>query len=168
VVRRGAVLLVLLALGSGLAPQANAAGPACSEAGARAAIAASKPRLALLGPDRVLITPSQADKVLCFDLTGDGRADMAVSLFSGGTAGDVGWLFFVPDGAGWRLARSGSGYKLGLFRSGSGLLEVQPVYRKNDSNCCPTGGFDRTLYRWRGGRLVVARSWHTKTFRPPG
>ena len=120
-VRRGAVLLVLLALGSGLAPQANAAGPACSEAGARAAIAASKPRLALLGPDKVLITPSQADKVLCFDLTGDGRADMAVSLFSGGTAGDVGWLFFVPDGARCRLARSGSG------RGGVGRRRPPPL-----------------------------------------
>jgi hypothetical protein len=93
---------------------------------------------------------------------------MAVSLFSGGTAGDVGWLFFVSDGARWRLARSGSGYKLGVFRSGSGLLEVQPVYRRTDPNCCPTGGFDQTLYLWRGGRLVAARSWHTKTFRPPG
>jgi hypothetical protein len=149
-------------------PPAAGAAPACSSAGARAAIAASKPRLALVGPDKVTITPSQADKVLCFDATGDGRADMAVSLFSGGTAGDVGWLFFVPHGARWRLARSGSGYKLGLFRSGSGLLEVQPVYRKDDPNCCPTGGFEQALYEWRGGRLVVERSWHTKTFRPPG
>ena len=102
--------------------------------------------------------------MLCFDVTGDGRGDMAVTLASGGTAGDVGWLFFVPDGPRWRLAGSGTGYKLGLRRSGSGLLDVQPVYRKNDPNCCPTGGFDRTLYRWNGSRLVVARSWHTKTF----
>ena len=160
----------MIVVGAGLVPQANAATPACSNASARAAIAASKPRLALLGPDEVTIAPSQADKVLYFDVTGDGRADMAVSLFSGGSAGDVGWLFFVRErtAARWRLARSGTGYKLGLFRSGSGLLEVQPVYRKNDPNCCPTGGFDRTLYLWRGDRLVAAKSWHTKTFRPPG
>jgi hypothetical protein len=150
------------------APASAAGGGSCSAASARAAIAASKPRLALLGPDKVTITPGQADKVLCFDVTGDGRTAMAVSIFSGGTAGDVGWLLFVPDGVRWRLARSGTGYKLGLFRSGSGLLAVQPVYRKNDPNCCPTGGFDRTLYAWRAGRLVAARSWHTKTFRPPG
>jgi hypothetical protein len=137
--------------------------PPCSAGGARAAIAATKPRLALLGP-RELITLGMADKVLCFDVTGDGRTDMAVSLFSGGTAGDVGWLVFVPGASGWRLTGSGSGYKLGLFRSGSKLLAVQPVYRKDDPNCCPTGGFDRTLYRWDGSRLVVARSWHTKTF----
>jgi hypothetical protein len=137
---------------------------ACSSAAARAAIAASKPRLALVG-DKVLIAPHQADAVLCFDLTGDGRTDMAVGLASGGTAGDVGWLVFVPSGHAWRLAGSGTGYKLGLRRSGSELLAVQPVYRKDDANCCPSGGFDRTLYRWNGSRLVVARSWHTKTFR---
>jgi hypothetical protein len=90
---------------------------------------------------------------------------MAVSIASGGTAGDVGWLFFVPAGSHWRLAGSGSGYKLGLFRSNSDLDVVQPVYRKNDPNCCPTGGFDRTRYRWDGKRLVVAKTWHTKTFR---
>jgi hypothetical protein len=90
---------------------------------------------------------------------------MAVSIASGGTAGDVGWLFFVPDGSHWRLARSGSGYKLGLFRASSDLDVVQPIYRKNDPNCCPTGGFDHIRYRWDGKHLVVAKTWHTKTFR---
>ena len=112
----------------------------------------------------MLITPDQAGRVVCFDATGDRRIDMAVSVVSGGTAGDVGWLFFVPNGARWRVAGSGTGYKLGLFRSGAKLEIVQPVYRANDPNCCPTGGFDRTLYRWNGSRLVVARAWHTKTF----
>jgi hypothetical protein len=162
-VRLVGLLAIVAAFASGTG-RAAAAAPACTSAGARAAIAASKPRLALIGPDKVTITPGMADAVLCFDATGDGRADMAVSLFSGGTAGDVGWLFFVPHGAGWRLAGSGTGYKFALRRSGSELLTVQPVYRKNDPNCCPTGGFDRTLYRWNGSRLVVARAWHTKTF----
>jgi hypothetical protein len=136
----------------------------CSLTAARAAIAQTKPRLALIG-DKVLITPDQADRVVCFDVVGDGRIDMAVSLASGGTAGDVGWLLLVPSDARWRLADSGSGYKLGLFHLGSGLEVVQPVYRANDPNCCPTGGFDHSLYRWNGSRLVVARAWHTKTFR---
>ncbi|HEY1369208.1 MAG TPA: hypothetical protein VGF23_18935 [Gaiellaceae bacterium] len=151
--------VVLLALGLLLATASPAA--ACSPAAAKAAIAQTKPRLALVA-DKQLVTPGQADAVLCFDLTADGRTDMAVSLFSGGTAGDVGWLVFVPDGARWRLAGSGGGYKLRLHRRGSRLEVVQPVYRKNDPNCCPTGGFDRTLYRWNGSRLVVARTSHTK------
>jgi hypothetical protein len=156
--------LAAVALAAALAPPEGSAAPTCSSAGARAAIAKAKPRLALLGA-KELITPGMADRVLCFDVTGDGRTDMAVSLFSGGTAGDVGWLFFVPRGAGWRLAGSGTGYKMGVFRSGPDVLAVQPVYRRNDPNCCPTGGFDRTLYRWDGTRLAVARRWHTKTFR---
>jgi hypothetical protein len=156
----GAAVLVVAATAS----PASSASPTCSQAAARAAIAQAKPRLALIG-DKVLTTPEQADRVLCFDVTGDGRTDMAVSLASGGTAGDVGWLLFVPNDARWRLARSGTGYKLGLQRSGSKLEVVQPVYRAKDPNCCPSGGFDRTLYRWDGSRLVVARASHTKTFR---
>ena len=77
------------------------------------------------------------------------------------TAGDVGWLLFAWNGTRWQLVATGSGYKLGLFRSGSDLLAVQPVYRKNDPNCCPTGGFDHTLYRWNGQKLVVDRTFHT-------
>jgi hypothetical protein len=48
-------------------------------------------------------------------------------------------------GAGrWRVALARSGYKLGLFRLGGDLAGSQPIYRKNDPNCCPTGGFDHT------------------------
>jgi hypothetical protein len=36
--------------------------------------------------------------------------------------------------------------------------------RAHDPNCCPTGGFDRTSYRFDGHRLVVTRRWHTRTF----
>jgi hypothetical protein len=112
----------------------------------------------------VLITPDQADQVLCFDATGDGRPDMAVTLASGGTAGEIGWLFFV-GGSGWRPAGHATGYKLVLIRSGRGLETVQPVYRSHDPNCCPTGGFDRTLRRWNGRKLAIVRRWHTKAFR---
>jgi hypothetical protein len=148
------------------APPARSAPAACSPAAARTAIAETRPSLALIG-DKVLIAPRQADRVICLDATGDGHGDMAVSLASGGSAGDVGWLLFVRNGAGWRLGGSGTGYKLGLFRSGSRLEVAQPVYRARDPSCCPTGGFDRTLYRWSGSRLVVARTWHTKASRSP-
>jgi len=159
------VSAVLLAALGAASPAPAAGGASCSTASARAAIAASKPRLGLTGPAKEPVTPSMADEILCFDVTGDGHRDMAVTLFSGGTAGDVGWLLFAWNGTRWQLVATGSGYKMGLFRSGSDLLAVQPVYRKNDPNCCPTGGFDRTLYRWAVGRLTIARTWHTKTFR---
>jgi hypothetical protein len=164
-VRVALVSAVSIAALGAASPAPAAASASCTSASARAAIEVSKPRLALTGPAKQVIAPSMADRLLCFDVTGDRHVDMAVTLFSGGTAGDVGWLLFAWNSSRWQLVATGSGYKLGLRRSGSDLLAVQPVYRKNDPNCCPSGGFDRTLYRWSAGRLVTARTWHTKTFR---
>jgi len=82
----------------------------------------------------------------------------------GGTAGDVGIIVFRARPNGWAVALKRRGYKVGLFRVGDDVVTSQPIYKRNDPNCCPTGGFDRTLYRWNGSRLVVARAWHTKTF----
>ena len=46
------------------------------------------------------------------------------------------------------------------------VVVSQPVYEKNDPNCCPTGGFDHERWHWSGKRFVVARSWHTRSYRP--
>ena len=64
-----------------------------------------------------------------------------------------------------RRARLG-GYKVGLARLGGDLVTTQPVYSKNDPNCCPTGGFDHTRSHWNGKRFVVARAWRSKSFHP--
>lgn len=137
----------------------RAPGAACTVAGARQLVAS------LVGP-----YAGGADKVICHDFTGDGRPDLAVTIASGGTAGDVGFVVFravpFPGGPGWKVALRRDGYKLGLFRVDDDLVSSQPIYRKDDANCCPTGGFDHTRYRWNGTRFVVARSWHTKTFHP--
>jgi hypothetical protein len=160
-----------LGLGTGLSLLAIAATTSCgsavslpcSHSAAGAAIARTKPRLNV--GENLVVTPEQAERVLCFDATGDGHTDMAVSVASGGSAGDVGWLLFRPKGGRWRLAGSGTGYQLEIFRSNSDLEVVQPVFRAKDPNCCPTGGFDWALYRWNGKRLVVAKTWHAKRFR---
>ena len=57
-------------------------------------------------------------------------------------------------------------YKVGLFRLGGDLADSQPVYRKNDPNCCPTGGFDHRRYHWNGSRFALVRSWHDKRYHP--
>jgi hypothetical protein len=142
-------------------PPAAAAAPKCTDAAARSAVRFAKPRLAPFGNAQVMQAKS-VGAVICFDATRDGRTDMAVSFFSGGTAGDIGWAFFAAKADGWRLAGSGEGYKLWLLRSGTKLEVRQPVYRKNDANCCPTGGLDHALYGWNGSRLVAGRTWHTK------
>src|SRR3981081_1709615 len=138
-------MVALLALAAALSTQASP----CSLASARAAIRTANPRVPSLEGGTMPADPASADHVVCF-----GTA-MAVSLASGGTAGDVAWIGFAPEGAGWRPVKAAGGYKLGLFVSHEQLEVVLPVYRRSDPNCCPTGGFDRAFYRLDGKRLVV-------------
>jgi hypothetical protein len=145
---------------------AHAARAKCGVATARAAIASTHLRMTLLGDSSTRVDPKSADEVLCFDFTRDGRLDLAVTIASGGTAGDIGFAVFRATATGWRVALARGGYKLGLFRVGGDVVSSQPVYGKNDPNCCPTGGFDHLRFHWNGVRFVVARSWHTKSFRP--
>jgi hypothetical protein len=92
---------------------------------------------------------------------------MAATVFSGGTAGDTAWVLFRKVRGRWRLAYSVlQTYKVGLARDGDDLVETTPVYRNDDPNCCPTGGFDHRRFRWSGSQLEVVRSWHDRKPRP--
>jgi hypothetical protein len=144
-----------------------AAGTAsCSRAAANAAIAHVKPRIPSLASGTMVVTPGMADELICSDFTGDGLVDLAVTVASGGTAGDIGWVVLQRTSIGWRVALTHGGYKVGLYLVGHDLADSQPVYRKSDPNCCPTGGFDHQRWHWSGRRFVVVRSWHDKSYRP--
>jgi hypothetical protein len=160
----------LLALAAALAALAaapgHAAGATCNVAAARQAIRATHLRMTMLTNTPARVDPASADRVLCHDFTRDGRTDMAVTIASGGTAGDVGFAVFRATAHGWRVALTRGGYKLGLYRLGGDLADSQPIYRKDDPNCCPTGGFDHVRHHWNGKRFVVARRWHTRSYRP--
>ena len=107
------------------------------------------------------------DSLICHDLTGDGETDMAATIFSGGTAGDIAWVVLRRSHGKWVLALRQLGlYKVGLFALAGDLVDSQPVYRKNDPNCCPTGGFDHRRFHWSGSRFVVVRRWHDSHFHP--
>jgi hypothetical protein len=164
-VRALVIAAVTVALTAAASP-AHGAPAACGPATAKKAVTATKLRMKLLGPGTVLVSPSSVDRVICHDFTRDGRADVAVTIASGGTAGDVGFAVFRSVPEGWQVALARDGYKIGLFRVGNDLVSSQPVYRKNDPNCCPTGGFDHQRFHWTGARFTVARNWHTKSFRP--
>jgi hypothetical protein len=159
------LLLLVGALAAITIAPAHATQAACGVATARAAVKATHLRLKMLADTAQRVDPQSVDQVICFDFTRDGRTDVAATIASGGTAGDVGYVVFRRTPAGWAVALSGGGYKLGLVRVGRDLVETQPIYRKNDPNCCPTGGFDHRRFHWNGRRFVVVRSWHTKTFR---
>ena len=157
----------LLALAAALAAlttaPADAARPGRGPAAAKRAVAAVNLRMKLLGDAPVRVDPASVDQVTCRDFTRDGRTDLAFTIASGGTAGDIGFAVLrrTPAG-GWQVVLARSGYKLGLSRLGGDLVSSQPIYRKNDPNCCPTGGFDHTRFHWNGSRFVVARTWHTR------
>jgi hypothetical protein len=163
-----AVRLLALAAAVVAATTAPAQGArtGCGRAAAKAAIKSTHLRMKLLGDSSTRVDPESADQALCFDFTHDGRLDLAITIASGGTAGDIGFAVFRATSAGWRVALARDGYKLGLARRGGDVVSTQPVYRNNDPNCCPTGGFDHLRFHWNGTRFVVARSWHTKSFRP--
>jgi hypothetical protein len=106
------------------------------------------------------------DRVICADIDDDGVRDLAFSVASGGTAGDLDWVVMLRAGNRWRVVKFGHGYKLGLVRRGADLVVTQPDYRKNDPNCCPSGGFDHVAWRWDGDRLAAARRWHDRSPSP--
>lgn len=101
------------------------------------------------------------------DLTADHVADMALTFSSGGTAGDVAWAVFRRASGVWKLALTRLDvYKLRLDVLFGDPIETVPVYKRDDANCCPTGGYDHTRWHWNGKRFVVIRNWHDKSWKP--
>lgn len=99
---------------------------------------------------------------ICFDFTGDGRSDVAFGIESGGTAGPTYWAVFRavsssskrPSVRYAKVAERFSGSKTRLLRRGRRLAVQTPIYRREDGNCCPTGGAWRVLYRVEKSRVV--------------
>lgn len=104
------------------------------------------------------------DSVRCADLTRDGKRDLVATFASGGTAGDTGWVILTATGRRWKvLIVQPQAYKVGVRIQAGDAIELQPIYRKNDPNCCPTGGVQHRRFHWNGTRFVVTKSWVTKT-----
>ncbi len=120
---RAAFLLLAVSAALAAAASAPAGTAACSRSTAnaaiRAAIRAAKPHVPSLAGGSVLVTPKEVDGLLCLDFTRDGRTDLAFTVASGGTAGDVAWVALARAKSGWRVVHSQGGYKLGLYRVGT-------------------------------------------------
>lgn len=161
---RSSLAVALAALAVTAAAQARS--DATCLATARAAVKTTKVLAPNLAGARSRVTPRYVSFAICFDFTRDGRRDIAFTVYSGGTAGDIAWVVLVRQPSTWQVAAFGGGYKLGLARIRSDVVVTQPVYKKSDPNCCPTGGFDHQAYRWNGVRFALVRSWHNKSFKP--
>ena len=160
------MLLAALLAALAATATANASSTACSIAAAKTAIKQTKVKMVLLGGAPVQVDPKSVDGVLCYDFTRDGRTDMAVSIASGGTAGDIGIVVFRASSKGWQVALKNPGYKVGVFQVGGDVVTSQPIYLKNDPNCCPTGGFNHDRYHWTGSKFLLVKSYKTKTYKP--
>ncbi|MCL5998806.1 MAG: hypothetical protein M1546_22520, partial [Chloroflexi bacterium] len=90
--------------------------------------------------------------ILYADLNDDGAVEAVISLFSGGTAGNIGLLIYAtaPE-----LITGLGGYKVYAQAEVGQLLVTQPLYGKWDGNCCPSG-YNETRYRLEGNKLVAA------------
>jgi hypothetical protein len=109
------------------------------------------------------LSAADIDGTMCFALPG-GRRAMMLTVGSGGTAGDIDWAIYVSQAKGWKLSLVRGGYKLGLARKGADIVETDPIYKKNDANCCPSGGFVHTQWHWDGKEFAVARTWHDSKY----
>jgi len=164
-VRAFALLLAVAASAVALTAAAGSgASVGCTRAAAKSAVLAA-PGMRAVWP--TVKEGGGVETLICHDLTRDGRVDMAATIFSGGTAGDIAWAVFLKRGGRWTLSlRQLQAYKLVLRRAGSDLVETTPVYERDDPNCCPSGGFDHRRFHWNGTRFVVVKRWHTARFAP--
>ncbi len=144
--------------------------PSCGLGTAKAQLKSLRvvvPAAQSISSERYRVDPAFADRVVCITFPRRHVKLMAVTITSGfGTAGVINWVVFASKARGYRVVLVRGGYRLGLTRLGSDIVETEPVYRTADQNCCPTGGFDHTRWRWNGARLEVVRRWHDSSYKP--
>jgi hypothetical protein len=107
---------------------------------------------------------SGIDRLICRDLTYDGRKDMVATVYSGGQAGVEAWVFFRAVVGGWRLSFDRTGLVRATVRiSRTAVIETDPVYRVGDKRpCCPSGGQKHYRFQWQRAKMVKIRVWHTR------
>jgi hypothetical protein len=103
------------------------------------------------------------DRVIFKDLTGDGNSEDIITIFSGGTAGDIAFFVLTGEGSGLHpIKASNSEYKIGVNVVAGKLQVTRPLYGATDPNCCPAH-LEITTYRYDGVRLVSASKKRIKT-----
>jgi hypothetical protein len=103
------------------------------------------------------------DRIVRGDLTGDGQPDEVVTVFSGGTAGDIAFYVLSGEGSGMHAIKSSNReYKIGVQIVAGQLQVTRPLYAANDPNCCPEH-LEITTYRYDGHRLVSSARERVKT-----
>lgn len=100
---------------------------------------------------------------MCFDFTGDGRRDIVFTMWAYMNHGAHYWAAFRKTRHDWKRVayktdccgkrHRGGGTGIGISRSGRTTIVNEPVYRRRDAACCPSGGERSGEWAWRSGRL---------------
>ena len=107
-----------------------------------------------LTTDQDVFDVFMVSKLVCHDLTGDGKADMAVMLDCCTKVSPTPFAIFRPDGMHWKLAYRSSTLLISkMRRKGLTVRLKHPVYRRTDKACCPSS-HTRWAVRWRTNRFV--------------
>jgi hypothetical protein len=93
------------------------------------------------------------ERILFMDMSGDGQEEAIISVFSGGTAGNLGLLIYGAANNAPALTASLPGYKIGGVADGDALKVIEPIYQGWEPNCCPSGFFV-TRYRLQNNKLA--------------
>src|SRR5205814_1628637 len=95
----------------------------------------------------------EKNRILFMDMSGEGQEEAVISLFSGGTAGNLGLLIYTAVNNAPALVDSLPGYKIFGVADGSALKVTEPIYQGWEPNCCPSGLFV-TRYRLQNNKLA--------------
>jgi hypothetical protein len=119
-----------------------------------------KPYISVAAPwvaDGTLSGYALLEDVLYGNLDASGAEEAIVPIYSGGTAGMLGFLLYREADPAPRLALVRTGYKLGVSTEGTRVVISEPYYVGFEANCCPSA-VTRTVHALDGDQLVMLSS----------
>jgi hypothetical protein len=102
------------------------------------------------------------NRLICRDLTYDGRKDMLASVYAA-SVGVEAWVFSRGRPKDWDLAFARTALVRAQVKvTTTAIVESDPVFRPGDNRpCCPTGGQKHYRFQWQHGKMVKVRAWQT-------
>lgn len=108
-------------------------------------------------PDGTIGGYALLDGVLYGNLDTTGAEEAVIPIYSGGTAGLLGFLLYREADPNPRLVLIRTGYKLGVNIEGTRLVIHEPYYVGFEPNCCPSA-ITRMVHALDGDQLLMLSS----------
>ena len=91
---------------------------------------------------------------------------MVVTVASGGTAGDIDWAVLVSGQSGYQVSLVRGGYKLGLVRKGTDIVETDPdLQAERRRTAARAAGSSTRAGAGTATEYAVARTWHNSSYK---